>query len=422
MRNSRAVILVDTSLSMGIVDADGPGESRSRQVAGALAESDFFARLRKVHDVAVYEFDEDLKRDRARTFDKLPPAPPGREQAEEQAAGHTRAAGQPDEPRENKSSRAAGPAPNNGSPATGPAASPSAAAGAAPLDWAKALAPVGTETRLGQSLRQLIEEERGAPLSGVIVISDGGQNAGVSPDAAVALAREAQVPVFTVGIGSNRRPIRVAVSDLAAPARAFPGDRYAVTGYLQAQGMAGKPAVVELWSRPADDRELKPSPQGDTPSHEGQLLESRPVTLGGDGEVLPVRFDVMPEGLGRRTLTFRVQPPPGDRAAADKVREADVEIVDRKNQVLLLADGPMREYQFLRNQLFRDRYTTVDVLLQSGKPGMSQDAHRILDDFPGTREEMFGYDCVVACDPNWLLLKPAQLELLEKWVAEQAGG
>ena len=41
VRNSRAVILVDTSLSMGLTDADGPGESRWRQVAKALADSDF---------------------------------------------------------------------------------------------------------------------------------------------------------------------------------------------------------------------------------------------------------------------------------------------------------------------------------------------------------------------------------------------
>ena len=61
----------------------------------------------------------------------------------------------------------------------------------------------------------------------------------------------------------------------------------------------------------------------------------------------------------------------------------------------------MREYQFLRNQLFRDRYTTVDVLLQSGRPGMSQEARKILDDFPATRQEMWDYDCVVAFDPDW---------------------
>ena len=97
-----------------------------------------------------------------------------------------------------------------------------------------------------------------------------------------------------------------------------------------------------------------------------------------------MKFDLVPDATGRRTLSLRVQAPADDRNPADNVREADIEIVDRKTHVLLLADGPMREYQFLRNQLYRDRYTTVDVLLQSGKPGMSQEAKKILDDFPST--------------------------------------
>ena len=186
--------------------------------------------------------------------------------------------------------------------------------------------------------------------------------------------------------------------------------------------MAGTSAIVELWSRPADTPEAARGlgRSGNVPR--GRLLESRSVTLGHNGEVLPVRFELVPEGLGRYTLTLRVHPPAGDRSLADKSREADIEIIDRANRVLLLADGPMREYQYLRTQLFRDHSTTVNVLLQSGKPGMSQDAHKILDDFPNRREEMFGYDCVVACDPNWQSLKPPQLELLERWVAEQAGG
>jgi hypothetical protein len=278
-------------------------------------------------------------------------------------------------------------------------------------------------------LRQLIQDERGTPLSAIVVLSDGGQNAGVSPEAAVELAREAKIPVFTVGLGSDRQPTNVAVSDLAVPARAYPGDRYTVTGYVQAQGMAGKTVTVQVLSRPADDAggtRRAPSVGSGTQrvphTLAGDVLDSRQVTLGGDGEVLPVKFDLVPDASGRRTLSVRVLAPAGDRNSADDLREADVEIVDRKNHVLLLADGPMREFQFLRNQLFRDRYTAVDVLLQSGKPGMSQEATKTLDGFPTTREEMYDYDCVVALDPNWQALNARQVELLEKWVGEQGGG
>ena len=82
----------------------------------------------------------------------------------------------------------------------------------------------------------------------------------------------------------------------------------------------------------------------------------------------------------------------------------------------------MRDYQFLRNQLHRDKSMIVDVLLQTAQPGISQDAAKILDQFPSTRKELYQYDCIVAFDPDWTKLDAAQVDLLEKWVSEEAGG
>ncbi|MEN6459246.1 MAG: VWA domain-containing protein [Thermoguttaceae bacterium] len=391
VRNSRAVLLVDTSLSMGLSDTDGDktsnaagdAPSRAQQIAAALTDTDFLTSLRKTHDVTVLEFSDDLKREQAVTLGKLPTDVPVDLSSE--------------------------------SPATKEPV----------IDWAKLLHPTGTETRLGQALRQLIQDERGTPVSGIIVLSDGGQNAGIAPDGAIEAAREAKIPIFSVGLGSARQPTNVAISDLAVPARAYPGDHYTVTAYLQSQGLAGKLVTVQVFSRAAtnstasrSNRTRKVSNSSDA----GELLQSQQVTLGGEGDVVPVKFDLVSNAPGRRTLCVRIQTPAQDRNPADNSREADIEIVDRKNRVLLVADGPTREYQFLRNQLFRDRYTTVDVLLQSGRPGMSQEAKSILDRFPATRQAMWDYDCVVAFDPNWSEIGAARAQLLEKWVAEQGGG
>ncbi|MCE5267336.1 MAG: VWA domain-containing protein [Planctomycetaceae bacterium] len=381
VRNSRALLLVDTSLSMGLSDDSSRGQpgttlNRAQQVAKGLTDSDFLDRLRKTHDVTVIPFSDDLKRDHAVTLGKLTTA--------------------------NKSADDT-------------------------IYWPGLLAPTGTDTRLGQALRQLIQDERGTPVSGIIVFSDGGQNAGVSPDAAVELAREARIPIFTVGLGSDRQPTNVGVADLAVPARAYPGDHYTVTAYVQAQGLAGKTVTVEVLSRAAGSSSgtsLGRARSGRTArdAGAGEVLQRQQVTLGGDGEVVPVKFELAPDAPGRRTLCVRIQAPVDDHNSADNSREADIEIVDRKSRVLLLADGPMREYQFLRNQLYRDRYTTVDVLLQSGRPGLSQEARKILDEFPSTRQEMWDYDCVVAFDPNWEEIGASRARLLEKWVAEQGGG
>jgi len=422
VRNSRVLLLVDTSLSMGLSDGESPTSaapvSRAQQVVAALADTDFLARLRKVHDVAVFPFSEDLYRDRMVSLGKqILPSPVGR------GAGGEGLDGERSNPlQESSVSPASRPHPNplpKGEGTSGNSPLPlgeGQGVRAAVPDWKKLLAPTGVETRLGQALRQLLQTERGGPISGVVVLSDGGQNAGIAPGAAVELAAEAKIPVFTVGLGSDRPPTNLSVCDLAVPARAYPGDHYTVTGYVQAQGMAGRVATVQLLERPVGD--MADAARRGT----GRLVETRQVTLGRDGEVVAVKFELTPDAPGRRTLCFRVQPLAGDRNPTDNLREADVEIVDRKNHVLLLAGGPTREYHFLRSQLYRDHSTVLDVLLQSGKPGMSQEARKILTDFPTTREEMYDYDCVVAFDPNWLALSPAQVELLEKWVGDQGGG
>lgn len=406
-RPSRVLFLVDTSLSMLVTDVPAPGSavpvSRARQVVDALDNTDLLEQLRKTHEVVVWRFDQDLKR----------VAPLDRLKAQAQGAGA--------DPPEGAAGAEAGPA---GKDETKPAS--------AKVVWADLLlppddrppekgrpaqgrAPYGNETRLGQNLKQLIANERSAPLAGVVVVSDGGQNAGVSPDAAAELAREAKVPVFAIGVGSDRKPANVRVSDLIAPARAYPGDRFTVTAYVQAQEMAEQRVTVELLSRAAASG---PSKEAGT----GQLEDSRQIILGTDGEVLPLKFEIAPSEPGRRVYCVRVQPPKTDGDPADNFREADVDVVDRKNKVLVVAGGPTREYQFLRNLLYRDKSTTVDVYLQTAQPGVSQEADQILDDFPSLREELYEYDCVVAFDPDWRAIGPGAADVLESWVAEQGGG
>ncbi len=375
VRHSRAVVLVDTSLSMGLEDgntsAGAPELSRAQQVAAALAESRFVDQLRRVHDVVLMRFDEELVR----------------------VAFHEK---QTTPDRANRADR------------TRQAVAPSAA-------LEQALAPRGTETRIAQAVRQAIFDERASPLSGVILFSDGGQNAGVGLAEAIRAAREARVPLFTVGVGSQRLAANVRVAELQAPLRAFPGDRFTVTGLIQAHGLAGQVAELELVSRQTASDAV-------TAATEGTVEATQQVTLGADGEMVPVRFELAPGETGRRTILLRAATIATETDTSDNVQESEVEIIDRKTRVLLLSGGPTREYHFLRTLLFRDAEVDVDVLLQTAQPGVSQDADRVLAEFPRRRAELYEYDLILAVDPQWEALDGDQVDLLEQWVAEQAGG
>lgn len=482
IRPSRALLLVDTSLSMGIQDAeDGIGKRRVDQVVGEFERGELVEKLRQQHEVVVYRFDETEAPVEVTSFAQLNTVVA---ESGEDTAGSGRFA---DELRQARTialvaggcgviaalllvfymfAGTAGPegkhawaamlgiiglfaavvimavaslrfpevgllttlglreptpltdranaarvngAPGDSTAAVAAATEPAAATAVA---WRDALAPRGAATRLGDALRYIVNRERDGSIAGVVVITDGRSNAGVEAEPSAVAAAAAGIPLFAIGVGSERRPANVRVVDLEIPTRVYPGDKFSVAGYIQAFGLESRTVKVELASTPLDQ------PGNGTETVE----EERSLKLGSDGEVIPIRFEVTPKQVGTRNYQLRVVPPIEDSDARDNQRSAKVQMVERRNHVLLWAGGPSREFQFLRNLLFRDPATTSDVYLQTAEPGASQESNELLFEFPKTREALFEYDCIVAFDPDWLALDELQLQNLERWVAEKAGG
>lgn len=388
---SRVAVLVDSSASMTLpdrpdgvaIDAAGPSSdevpagSRSARVLDVLAAGGLLEALAPRHEVSVWRFDVD-----AESLAVLP-----RKDATGAAGG--------DRPG----------APGDGDDAEG---------------WRGGIQPRGFETRIGEALASVVDQEAAGTLAGVILLTDGGNNAGLDPAAAAALLSRAQIPLFAFGAGADRLPANVRVADLLVPARVYPGDRFAVLGHLQAQGLEGDVVRVELVEMPPAGGG---SPAGEGNAAAGRVIDGVDVALAPDGELAAVRFEVPGiEAPGRHELVLRVAAPAADRTPADDLQAADVEVVDRVTQVLLMASGPTREYQFTRNVLERDKGFAVDVLLGTASRGASQDARRILETFPATAEELSAYDCIVAFDVDWRSLDPAAQARLERWVARESGG
>jgi hypothetical protein len=314
------------------------------------------------------------------------------------------------------SSAAAAVGPQPTAPEANPAAEGTNAEGTETADprWQDQVAPSGFETRLGEALLRVADREPLDVLAGVIVLTDGVTNAGADPRVAVAELVEAGVPVLPLGIGSEQLPANVRVADVAAPSRVFPDDRFAVTASLQQQGFGGATVRCELLETQGDSLEG------------GRLIDAVDVRLADEGELAAVRFDV--PGLsspGRRTLAVRLTPQSStvrDDNERDNAQATEVEVIDRVTEVLLMADGPTREYQFMRNVLKRDESFAVDVLLSTAREGSSQDARAILPAFPQTPEELNRYDVIVAFDFDWRELDAIELSRLERWVERESGG
>ncbi|NIP84197.1 MAG: hypothetical protein GTO03_00990 [Planctomycetales bacterium] len=472
--NSRVLMLIDTSQSMGRQDVPasetgGKGglQSRIDRVIGALQEGELLNQLRKTHDVVVYRFDQEDKPTAVAALSKFPPRP-----GQQVGGPSPRSADGPQLAAARGRMALAGGAllvalgllawylirPSlGGATGSGPLAGAGLALGAAagiaiwaffatpgltvrgllgleaaangqllaaappreadqPIDWGDKLVAEGASTKLGQAVFQLVLDERATPVSAVVVISDGQRTDGLELEEAAKLARAEKLPIYTIGLGSLEQPRFVRFSDFAAPARAYAGDPFEVTGYVQSQGLAGRGAVVTL-------RQVANTESSQQAATDTGLLYEVETTLGADREdIVPVRFDVEGfENAGRYAFQLAVRVK-GDRPAADQtVRRFYIDVVDRQTRVLLIAGGPSREYRFLRTLLRRDKYIDLEVLLQSMRRDTLDDSGYVAE-FPSTRDQLAGYDAVVALDPDWLGVGAAAAAALEQWVSEDAGG
>ncbi len=464
VKNSRAIVLVDTSQSMGIVDAESrlSGGNRLDGIVRELGGGKLLDDLRRVHDVVIYRFDQNPRPTEIASFPKIPVVSSDEPQLIEPAAQRTEArvvavvatvllafalfCGLASWLRRGPGKQGdanswtfllaivlliAGAVVFAVAALRSPGFDLLVTLGVRPLErdaaaadsvadlpvipvveWAKELTPRGVESRIGDAIDFIVSRERGGSIAGIVLLTDGGQNAGRTPAIGFAAARDAGIPIHTIGLGSDKRATNVRVVDVEVPERVYPGDRFTLTGLVQSFGYVGRSARIELFSRdgPAE---------GNWPATND---EEHRIRLPVDGEVLPVKFDLSPQAAGTRSYKIRVSMAEKDLDEKDNERTATVQIVDRKTKVLLFAGGPSRDFQFLRNMLYRDRDTSVDVLLQTGQPGISQEANDILFEFPSTADELFQYDCLIAFDPDWEALSANQARLLERWIGEEAGG
>ena len=125
----------------------------------------------------------------------------------------------------------------------------------------------------------------------------------------------------------------------------------------------------------------------------------------------------------------------GSARAADPPPRAEA---PRPIRVLLFADGPNREFQFLRGLLAREakaRRVELSVYLQSPDPNAKPESvggEIILSRFPKSlrdsakpeerADNLASYDVLIAIDPDWAALEGEQLANVERWVDRHGGG
>ena len=214
----------------------------------------------------------------------------------------------------------------------------------------------------------------------------------------------------------KQQPTNIAIANVQSPTEVHIGDPFEIGVFVQGQGAAGRTVDVELLAK-AEGSDSEPASIG---TQSVELIE--------DGVPVEVKFKEKPGTPGGIEYEIRIRPQGAmvELSETDNSRRRTINVSEKQIHVLLIAGGPSRDYRFVRNMLFRHTGMELDVWLQTvdaaAAVGVSQDATKILTDFPSTKKELFDYDVVLAFDIDWARILPPQLKLMQEWVSEHAGG
>jgi hypothetical protein len=278
-----------------------------------------------------------------------------------------------------------------------------------PLDVAR-LTPSskrGMETRIGDCLREGLRQLRGQPLAGVVIVSDGRQNAGEDAVQAAQACRMQHVPIFAVGVGDPSEPKDFELS-VEGPDMILPDDQSECTAWLKYKGYTGIGSIrVEM-------------------KKGTEAVAAEDVKPGKPGEKLAVILRFRESKPGKYTYTVRIPEQQGELRADNNVATYNFQVVDKKVKVLFVEgqDLPRWEYRYLKNALRRDHTTEVDVLLCTGEGNFiwdGTDGKTPLEQFPINRKEMSEYDVLILGDVNPVIFTSEQVNLIRDFVREGGG-
>lgn len=270
----------------------------------------------------------------------------------------------------------------------------------------------GTGTRLGEALDRARDELSGLPVAGLVLVSDGADNSENTLDESIAGLKSQAMPVFAVGVGRERLSRDVQVTRVETPRRALKGSSLVIDVVVTQTGYAGTkvPLIVE------DD---------------GRMISTQDITLPRDGEAetAHVRFKVA--DLGPRKITFRIPVQGQEEVAQNNQREALIDVYNRREKILYLEGEPRPEAKFVRQATDEDDNLQVVLLQRTAEATVSvpdkylrlgvDSGEELINGFPATREELFGYRGIILGSVEASAFTPEQQRMLEDFVDVRGG-
>jgi uncharacterized membrane protein len=268
-------------------------------------------------------------------------------------------------------------------------------------DALSSLKATDSGTSITEALKALSNIDRGAPLSGVVVLTDGLDTSSSRADDALNDLGRYGIPVYSVPMGITD-PDDVSIRNVIIQEVAFSGDKVPVRVQIRSKGYEKRIADVTV------------------------LLNERPVatrsiSLKGGLQFEDLFFNVDVHEKGAAKVEVIIEPFADEATAENNQTERSVRVVNEKINVLCMEGSARWEYRYLRAMLKRDPRINATFIATRGKAAMAKSSTEYIARFPNKREDAFKYDLVILGDVDANFFSPDEFSRLEELVKERGG-
>ena len=257
-------------------------------------------------------------------------------------------------------------------------------------------------TAIGDAVRDVINRKRGQPITGILMVTDGANNAGSEPLDAAAAARQEHMPLYIYGVGISS-PRDIIVDNMFTPEVAFIKDEVSATVRVRARSLKGEKARLTL-------------------KLDGQEVAAKDLVFSSDDDEQIVPLTFTPDKVGEFDLVANIPPREDETVKDNNTASQRLRVIDSKIKVLYIEQSPRWEFRFIESALLRDRRIDAKFLLLEADPKLAKAAGSpYIDKFPAQKEELFKYDLVIIGDVDPKAFDPAQTDAMSEFVSKFGG-
>ena len=172
-------------------------------------------------------------------------------------------------------------------------------------------------------MRTVANQFEGQSVAGVILVSDGIYNSGISP-----LYSSYSFPVFTVGLGDTTQRQDIAFKDLVYNKIAYQGNKFPLRAEVLIKGYPNQNISISLMQS-------------------GKVLERQNKNSGTE-QLLVVEFNPVAAEQGIQRYEVQVEVKPEERNVRNNRSTAFVEVVEGKKKILMVASAPHPDIKAVR--------------------------------------------------------------------------